>query len=48
MDIQSSVNFIMALLEYVLPAAFLFVLTDLAVRIVIRAATGKIREGLFD
>jgi len=41
MPIADSVSFLIDLLHYVLPAAFLWAITDRAVKAVIRAATGK-------
>lgn len=47
MDISSVVSFTLSVLSYVLPAAFIWALTDVAVRVVIRAATGRVKDGLF-
>lgn len=46
MNIQNVVSTILAILEYVLPAAFLWAVTDRAVRAIIKAAVGRSKNGL--
>lgn len=46
MSVADSSSFILQLLQYVLPAAFIWALTDRAVTAIIRAATGRSKNGL--
>lgn len=46
MDLTTASTFILELLEYVLPAAFLWALTERAVTAIIRAAVGRSKNGL--
>lgn len=46
MPISDVVSTMLQLLEYVLPAAFIWALTDKAVHAVIRAATGRTKDGV--
>lgn len=41
MDISESVDFALYVLRYVLPAAFVWSLTHVAVKAIIKAATGR-------
>lgn len=41
MEIASVVDFLIDLLTYVLPACFLWAVTDKVVRVVVKTATGK-------
>lgn len=46
MDISDVVSTMLKLLEYVLPAAFIWALTDKAVHAIVRAATGRTKDGI--
>lgn len=46
MPIADVVQTMLHLLQYVLPAAFIWAMTDKAVRAVIRAATGRSNNGV--
>lgn len=45
-DTSSAVQFLVQLLTDVMPIAFLWAFTDRAVKAVIRAATGRAKEGI--
>lgn len=46
MNLSDVTTFILRLLEYVLPAVFVWSLTERAVRAIVSAATGNWRKGL--
>lgn len=46
MDLQNVVQFTLGVLEYVLPAVFVWNLTDVLVCAVVGAATGRKRDGI--
>lgn len=46
MLVSDAVDTIVSILQYVLPAAFIWAITDRIVRSIIKAATGRSKNGL--
>lgn len=44
MDLQNTVDFLVSLLSYTMPMAFLWSFAHIAVKAIIKAATGRIED----